>query len=131
MLCWAAFPSGPTVLLALLAASCQAAEPRLPFPQHVRYASGGLRPGQHTQAQQDGDVLAAYQSWKSRYLQQAGTEPDGHPRYRVRLSTDPGAATVSDGQGYGMLIAVHFLDPVRLFADGFETGDASAWSSSN
>lgn len=84
-----------------------AGEPRLPFPQHVRYAAGTLRPDHRSQAQQDADVLAAYQSWKSRYLVQMGTEPDGHPRYRVRMGTTAGAKTVSEAQGFGMLIAVH------------------------
>ncbi len=90
-----------------LAAPVLAAEPRLPFPQHVEYAPGSLRPSLRTQEQQDADVLAAYQSWKSRYLMQMGTELDGHPRYRVKTSTAASADTVSEGQGYGMLIAVH------------------------
>lgn len=94
-------------LYALQVSPAGAAEPQLPFPQHVQYSGDGLRPSHRTQAQQDADVVAAYGSWKSRYLEQVGTEPDGHPRYRVKTSTDATAHTVSEGQGYGMLIAVH------------------------
>ncbi|HRC87047.1 MAG TPA: glycosyl hydrolase family 8, partial [Thermoanaerobaculia bacterium] len=93
--------------LASSALAAQAATPRLPFPQHRVYAPGSLRPTVRNQTQQDADVLAAYQSWKSRYLAQAGTEPDGHPRYRVKTGTAAGSTTVSEGQGYGMLIVVH------------------------
>lgn len=115
-----------TLIASLLAtvaawAPAAAAAPRLPFPQHVSYAPGSLRPSLRTQTQQDGDVLAAYQSWKSRYLAQAGTEPDGHPRYRVKLGTAASSRTVSEGQGYGMLIAAHLAgaDPdAQMIFDG-------------
>jgi len=81
--------------------------PSQPFPQHVRYAAGTLRPSHRTQAQQDDDVRAAYARWKASYLAQAGTEGDGHPRYRVKLEVAAGAATVSEGQGYGMMIVAY------------------------
>ncbi len=45
-----------------------------------------------------------YDAWKARYLIPAGTEPDGHPRYRVEHGDD---ATVSEGQGYGMILAAY------------------------
>lgn len=96
-----------TLLTWAALAPARAAVPQLPFPQHVTYATAALRPSQWSQSQQDADVLAAYQSWKTRYLVQMGTEPDGHPRYRVKTGTAAGSTTVSEGQGYGMLIAVH------------------------
>ena len=79
--------------------------PQHPFPQHIEYAAGSLRPNQRTQSQQDDDVRALYEAWKSRYLAAAGMEPDGHPRYRVRIGRAPGDRTVSEAQGYGLLIA--------------------------
>jgi endo-1,4-beta-D-glucanase Y len=91
-------------LLGLLAGAAFAAPPQRPFPQHVTYAAGTLRPAHRSQAQQDADVVAAYGRWKSRYLAGAGSTPDGQPRYRVLFSADPGAKTVSEGQGYGMVI---------------------------
>lgn len=88
----------------LLLAPAASAAPRRPFPQHVPYAAGTIRPSHRSPAEQDGDVRAAYGRWKSRYLARAGSEADGQPRYRVRLSTDPAERTVSEGQGYGMVI---------------------------
>jgi hypothetical protein len=70
----------------------------------VVYTPGTLRPNQRSQAQQDGDVRAFYEHWKAGYLVQAGTTPAGHPLYRVSFgSTNPGR-TVSEGQGFGMII---------------------------
>jgi endoglucanase len=75
-----------------------------PFPQHVAYAPGTIHPNHRTQAQLDNDVRAFYLHWKARYLVRAGTSPQGHPLYRVTFgSTDPNR-TVSEGQGYGMMI---------------------------
>ncbi len=87
--------------------------PRYPFPQHVTYAPGSLQPSHRSQAQLDADVTGAYWRWKGSYVTQAGAEADGHARYRVTLgvaATDP---TVSEGQGYGMLITALMagLDP--------------------
>ena len=37
-------------------------------------------------------------------MAQSGTEPDGHPRYRIKFDATSTARTVSEGQGYGMII---------------------------
>lgn len=87
-------------------AAAPVAAPRFPFPQHRTYAAGTLSPSHRTTAQLDDDVRAAYWRWRGNYLAQAGTEADGHPRYRVKTSTAANATTVSEGQGYGMLITV-------------------------
>ena len=95
--------------------------PRYPFPQHVAYAPGTIRPNRRTQAQLDDDVRAAYSRWKSYYLAPAGAESDGTPRYRVRFSTAPSSKTVSEGQGYGMMIVALMAgaDPdARKYFDG-------------
>jgi endo-1,4-beta-D-glucanase Y len=82
------------------------ATPRYPFPQHVSYAQGSIRPNHVSQAVQDDDVRNFYQIWKSRYLAKAGTAADGSPLYRIAFGK-PGSAdhakTVSEGQGYGMV----------------------------
>lgn len=83
------------------------AVPQRPFPQHVAYASGTIKPNHRTQAQLDQDVRQFYEHWKASYLKQAGTTADGHPLYRVSFgSTNPGR-TVSEGMGYGMIIVAH------------------------
>lgn len=79
-------------------------EPQLPFPQHVSYAAETIRPSHRSQEQLDDDVRAAYDRWKSKYLVSAGTSSLGGSRYRISFgSGDPGR-TVSEGQGYGMVI---------------------------
>ncbi|MEK7953938.1 glycosyl hydrolase family 8 [Luteolibacter soli] len=77
-----------------------------PFPQHVLYASGSILPTSHPQTQLDADVRAFYDYWKQTYLKTAGATADGRTLYRVAFGKNaPGSnATVSEGQGYGMLI---------------------------
>ena len=103
-------------LLALVACACASAEdpatpspspaagPRFPFPQHVTYATGTIRPSRRPQAEQDDDVRALYARWKSRYLANAGTASDGSTLYRVSFGSGNPGRTVSEGQGYGMVI---------------------------
>lgn len=75
-----------------------------PFPQHVSYAEGTIRPDRHDQAQQDNDIRARYDAWKQNALVQEGAADDGSPLYRVRSDrADPDRA-LSRGQGYGMMI---------------------------
>lgn len=78
-----------------------------PFPQHVTYAAGSLIVNSRSQAQLDDDVRAAYDRWKTNYLAQAGVDSNNRPRYRVKFSTAADAPTVSEGQGYGMIIVAH------------------------
>jgi endo-1,4-beta-D-glucanase Y len=77
-----------------------------PFPQHVTYAPGSILPNHRTQEELDDDVRAFYDEWKSAYLVQAGSSAEGFPLYRVALGKDQPLyeRTVSEGQGYGMLI---------------------------
>lgn len=77
---------------------------RFPFPQHVVYAPGTIRPNHIDQNVQDNDLRAYYDYWKAHYLIDAGVAADGYRRYRISLgNTDP-THTVSEGQGYGMVI---------------------------
>jgi len=77
--------------------------PLHPFPQHVRYAPATISPAVSRQTM-DSDVRLFYDHWKSSYLVTAGTAPDGTPMYRVSFGSENPARTVSEGQGYGMLI---------------------------
>lgn len=79
--------------------------PKRPFPQHVTYAAGSIRPTIPTQAILDADVKAAYNRWKDNYLVRMGRNTP--ERYRVKFSKASNAPTVSEGQGYGMLIVVY------------------------
>jgi len=78
--------------------------PQRPFPQHVIYSPGGIQPNHRSQSQLDDDVRAFYDYWKARYLMAAGTDGDGNPLYRVSYGDTNPDRTVSEGQGYGMLL---------------------------
>jgi Glycosyl hydrolases family 8 len=122
-------------LLAGLASACASAEgppepapapspapavaPRFPFPRHTAYTAGTIRPSRRSQAQQDDDVRALYARWKGRYLAGAGATSDGAPLYRVSFGSSNPGRTVSEGQGYGMvivaLLAGHEADARTIF----------------
>ena len=77
-----------------------------PFPQHTRYAAGSIKPGHVTQARLDGATLAFYQNWKAKYLAPSRTAGD----FFVLVDEEekgkgPKKISVSEGHGYGMLIA--------------------------
>lgn len=77
-----------------------------PFPQHVEYAPSSILPDHRTREQLDDDVRAYYDYWKENYLAEAGMNGDGITMYRVVLGKDEPtrSTTVSEGQGYGMMI---------------------------
>jgi endo-1,4-beta-D-glucanase Y len=83
-----------------------AGEPVRPFPQHVAYASGSILPNHRTQQQLDDDVRAFYDHWKATYLLEAGQTASGQPFYRVAFGKEEPrrGTTVSEGQGFGMVI---------------------------
>lgn len=92
-----------------------------PFPQHVRYAAGSLQPANRTQATLDSDVRAAYDRWKASYVATAAPGEGGVARYRIKFGLEADAPTVSEGQGYGMLITALLAghDPdARTIFDG-------------
>lgn len=78
--------------------------PRFPFPQHVLYAPDTIKPNHRSQAQLDADVQASYDHWKAHYLVPAGTTTAGDPLYRISWGELGPEQTVSEGQGYGMMI---------------------------
>ncbi len=92
---------------------------RRPFPFRSRTISGALAPTSRTQAEQDDDLRAAYDRWKANYL-----VPVERDMYRVafgKAGTENYAITVSEGQGYGMVIVPHLAghDPdTRAIFDG-------------
>jgi endo-1,4-beta-D-glucanase Y len=77
-----------------------------PFPQHTAYAPGSILPNHRSQTQLDDDVRAFYDQWKSEFVLDAGLSPDGAQMYRIAFGKDlPGKEiTVSEGQGYGMIV---------------------------
>lgn len=91
-----------------------------PFPQHPRYAAGSIKPNHRSQTQLDQDVRDAYGRWKTAYLRQAGTV-GGNALWRVVCDTDGNDNTVSEGQGYGLVVVALMAghDPdARAIVDG-------------
>lgn len=81
--------------------ACGGAASAQQFPfgsQNQAYRSGTLTPTNFTRAQQNQHVANYYDFWKLRWLV---TDPGGQG-WRVKL--DPSGETVSEGQGYGMVI---------------------------
>ncbi|MCI5223168.1 MAG: beta-glucanase, partial [Candidatus Electrothrix sp. AR4] len=79
-----------------------------PFPQHTVYAANTIYPNHRTQEQQDDDARAFYDAWKASYIVNAGVTIEGNTLYRVVYGTTlpDKDRTVSEGQGYGMIIVV-------------------------
>jgi endo-1,4-beta-D-glucanase Y len=88
-----------------LSADAQATETaRRPFPWHQAYADGVLFPSRWTEQERNADVVEFYRQWKADYVRKvAGTNGDG-VQYRVTFGHDHVGRTVSEGQGYGMII---------------------------
>lgn len=88
------------------AISAFAAGPAYPFPQHVTYAPQTLRPTNYAQGAQDDDVRTFYDYWKANYVVSAGGDPE---QFRMAFGkTEPNhSRTVSEGQGYGMVIVAY------------------------
>lgn len=101
------------------------AAPSLPFPQHVEYQDGSIKPSNFTQEEMDNDVRHFYDIWKRRYLKRAKKDSSGHSLYRIAMGRDSNV-TVSEGQGYGMVImalmagydpkAQHYFDSLWYFS---------------
>ncbi|MCP4179367.1 MAG: tandem-95 repeat protein [bacterium] len=70
------------------------------FPQHVNYPLPHILPNNYTQNVMDNDVSKYYDYWKQSYLVNSGTDSFGKTMYRITYNGD----TVSEGQGYGMII---------------------------
>ncbi len=112
-----------------------ATAPRYPFPRHVSPAPGTIRPSHRSQAQQDSDIRAFYDIWKTSYLVAAGTTGEGYPLYRISFGTTDPAKTVSEGQGFGMIImaimAGHDPDAQEIFNGLWEFSRAHPSRSDN
>ncbi len=79
-------------------------------------------PSRYPQDQLDEDVRRFYEVWKENYLVAAGEDEAGNPLFRVAFGvpgTERHHTTVSEGQGYGMMIvalmAGHETEAKALF----------------
>jgi endoglucanase len=74
-----------------------------PFPQNINYAFG-FKPDNITSA----TVLNNYNNWKKTYLKECGST-----KLRVEFN-NPTGTTVSEGQGYGMVISAYMGDSITF-----------------
>ncbi|MEK8031781.1 glycosyl hydrolase family 8 [Ideonella sp. DXS29W] len=88
---------------ALACASAAAVAGNRPFPQHVSYTAGVIKPTHVTQAQMDQSVRNLYTAWKSSYLRSDGGDGSW-------IKYDNTNSTVSEAHGYGMVLAAYMDD---------------------
>jgi endo-1,4-beta-D-glucanase Y len=74
--------------------------PLKPFPQHVKYFAGTIKPSNASQPQLDNTVKTFYTDWKKRFLKNV---PGKNESY-ISFENVGGKQCVSEGQGYGMVI---------------------------
>jgi hypothetical protein len=99
----------------------RASEGLRPFPQHVAYTSGTIKPNHVTQTGLDGATTAFYETWKARYLKSGDSEGCEAGQFYVRFSPTGPTISVSEGHGYGMIITALMAgyDPnARAYFDG-------------
>ncbi|RJE91310.1 hypothetical protein D3P07_04465 [Paenibacillus sp. 1011MAR3C5] len=79
-------------------------KPLRPFPQHMSYAEGSIKPSHVTQKQMDAEVALLYDQYKLKYIKK---NPYDNSQYYIWYN-DGGwngdAITVSEAHGYGMMI---------------------------
>ncbi len=104
-------PGGPTAGYL----STSTATVALSFP-YVRNYAAGIRPTNFSQAQMDADTRDMYNLWRAKYVTTSGAGTGGARVYKP----DEGGDTVSEGQGYGMLISVYMADGANSGKSDFD-----------
>jgi endo-1,4-beta-D-glucanase Y len=85
----------------------QSSNPNIPFPAHSIYAAETLIPNHISQFRQDDLVRGAYDAWKNSYLLPVPAKEGTLQMYRVSAGKKRKNKTYSEGQGYGMILAVY------------------------
>ena len=93
-----------TGLFIICALSCELSYAQYvlrPFPQHVQYSKGVIKPGNVSTQQMDDSVRSFYDNWKERYI----NDNAGAGQYYIWVEGSVGSnQCVSEAQGYGMII---------------------------
>jgi len=95
-----------------------------PFPNHTQYTAGTIKPNFIDQAGLDNAVRTFYTSWKKTHLRNNCADPSLYYVYdneEKESGKIPGTICVSEGQGYGMLIAAYMAGcdtMARTYFDG-------------
>ena len=72
-----------------------------PFPQHISYQPGTIKPNHLAREKIDRQVLDFYNKWKKQYVRRS-SEPDQAFVFFEEEGSE--LHCVSEGQGYGMII---------------------------
>jgi endo-1,4-beta-D-glucanase Y len=90
----------------------------LPFPQHYTYTAASIKPTNYTQSQLDSITKNFYDKWKAKYFRNSCNAS----QYFVWFGDEDSTINcVSEGQGYGMMIAAYMAgyDPdAKTIYDG-------------
>ncbi len=90
------------LIAGVLWSSTVTAKANFPFPHHTVYKNT-ISPSLYSQHQLDKYTLNYYRNWKQRYLvHEAGN------LYRIATDKENKSRTVSEGQGYGMMLVAYF-----------------------
>ena len=71
-----------------------------PFPNHTNYLGNHIKPTNYSQTDLDNQTSAFYENWKSTYLKNDCSENEYY------IYSGNGVKTISEAQGYGMMITV-------------------------
>ncbi|HEV8691971.1 MAG TPA: glycosyl hydrolase family 8 [Ideonella sp.] len=74
-----------------------------PFPYHVTYTAGAIKPSNVSQSAMDSKVSSHYSAWKTNYLRTLGGQG-------TWVKYDDTNSTVSEAHGYGMVLAAYMGD---------------------
>lgn len=97
--------------------SIQAAGENYPFPQSITYPYG-IKPNSITQAEMNSDLLSKYNQWRQLYITSNGCQP-GEKRVYC-YPTYANGETISEGQGYGMVLSVYMANPDNTAKEDFD-----------
>jgi endo-1,4-beta-D-glucanase Y len=114
-----------------------AQHPFKPFPQHVKYFTGTIKPNHLTQTQLDNAVKSFYTQWSKRFIKHVPGTDESY----VWFENKDKKQCVSEGQGYGMIIvslmagydasAKHIYDNLYRYFKAHPTGKSKhlmAWA---
>ncbi len=88
------------IILLLLAHSLFAQQSRNPFPSHINYFDGTVKPSHISQTKLDNSIRSFYIQWKKRFIKST----PGKQENFVWFENKGNKQSVSEGQGYGMII---------------------------
>jgi endo-1,4-beta-D-glucanase Y len=88
-----------------------------PFPQHITYHSGTIRLSRLTRGKIDGQVLDFYNLWKKQYIHAASNPDQAFVFFEEEGSK---LQSVSEGQGYGMIIVALMAGADPLAQETFD-----------